>query len=235
MGFFDRGEGNRLPFAAYFLAALVLLVIGALLGRASAGNTTVPPAQSKQGQVAGRTDPTQPLLIPETVDALIGSPNSESGGVRAATGVLAGFQQLANYSRADQDKAIEEMIIPNAPRSLRTLMRTKVDQLGPAFGDEYKSALIPIAYNARYKDGIIEVNIWSVGVAADGQENIALADWGFNGIELRWANDRWYIADWVTGSGPRPRFPDDGKPAATPEEILTLLGDYEAYRYAPAS
>jgi hypothetical protein len=240
-----RRQGRRRPsgrgagIVAAVVAALLLVTVGIVLGRAS-----VPDSSPRIGGTPSR-DAAETAVGPQNVIDGVGIAwrQDRDGAIAAATAYLVGINSRAYVADATKRRRILTAIaVPDQRAALAqragTVVRPEAagDPFAAAFALPKSSAwrLVPLGYRvvSHEKDAAV-ISIWAVQVAAGvGGANVpATARWSTTTLPLRWAEDDWKLDLTLAHSvqGPSPGLSPG--PQSSDLDVIAVDGSYEEYAH----
>lgn len=215
--------------AAPFLAALLL---GALVGRATAPSSPAPtglraPAPSPSG---ARSVSGVPVSFPET-------PAGAAAATAAYQQSLAGREILKPGVLRERVKAVAtpdyaaRMLAANGPG----LERLAAGPIGAGLSKGLRTiyAAVPIGYRVEhYEPGRAEVETWGLTLLGNAGSVEPAAYFGLSHTELAWVDGRWRIARTRSRFGPTPRLATPPGPLGG-YDVLNLARRLHGYAVAP--
>lgn len=231
--FASGGAANRSGFGALALslAALLVLAVGFLLGRATAPGRTSP-GRSLQTRNPG------PTRIVSGVP--VGYAHSEEGAVAAALnyGAVAARKEFLNPSRRRVILGIaaipafardyERLAAPGLAAALR-------GPLGQGFRagvpTVYESA--PLAYKViSYTPQRAVISGWGMALSGNTSGFAPQVDFETSRSTLVWSSGDWKLSDGSSADGPTPRLSEQSRPTPA-AQLIHDLQDLRTVHYAP--
>jgi hypothetical protein len=198
----DR-RGRVLRWLAPALAALLL---GLLLGRATASSSPAP--------TTGRAPVPSPSGARTAAGVPVSFPNSATGAAAAIAAYQQSFAEPAILRPGVLRARVEavatpdyaaQMLAANAPGA----ERLAAGPIGVGVGHGLRTlyAAVPIGYRVlSFGSGRAEVETWGLTLIGNAGSIEPAAYFGTARTELAWSGDRWRIAETHAGFGPTPRL-----------------------------
>jgi hypothetical protein len=214
-------RGRLLRFTAALLGALLL---GLLIGRASAPDSPAPTAL--------RAPATSPDGARSASGAPASFPDTAVGAAAAAAAYQQSFATPAILRPGVLRQRVEAVAMPDYAAKMLAANGPGVERLaagplgvGVRQGLRTLYAAVPIGYRVlRFEAGRAEVETWGLTLLGNAGSVEPAAYFGTARTELAWSGGRWRIAETRASFGPTPRL-------ATP---TAPLGGYEVLRLAKA-
>lgn len=218
-----RARGPLL--AGVVLAGLVVLALGAALGRASA------PAPS--GGTATEMAGTGPTDVVHGVP--VGYARTPEGAVAAAANYTAVLGAKHNIDPAYGRDAYPVFALPDVVADLLRRSEDFGDTVRDAAALAADPALVlraaPLGYRLdHYSHDQATVTVWAVAMGVGTQELPLATAWATEQLTLRWIDQDWKVADLVGGEGPEP---PGVAVTATPVDLAAQINGFKPLAYSP--
>lgn len=230
----DGGSSRRRGPLVALGAALVAVVVGLIVGRATAPDDSSP---SAPGTPAPRADG-QPTRRVGSVG--VGYPHTRAGAVAATLNAGAALGDPRVLLDRERRTRVLELIATD--RYARTftgagaaaLERAANEPLGRGLreGAQTISLTSPLAYRvAAYSDQRATVVSWGVAVVGNDAGLAPSASWATTTSKLVWQDGDWKIDSAASTDGPTPGL--GGQRPSTADAFISRLADSQGVRHAP--
>jgi hypothetical protein len=195
---------------AALAAATLLLGLGIVIGRASAGGRP-PVPEVIAGPGPGRIVAGVPM----------GFTRSEEGAVAAASAFSKAVDAALFATPSDRRKTLAAMTTEEARRQVTEATERIARVVAKGYGLPQSARKVVsrgavLGYRvARYTTDSAEVELWGVGIAGRAGGPNPKSGWGTSTVELRWVGGDWRLAGVIEArDGPTPEATGSPTPAA---------------------
>jgi hypothetical protein len=214
----DAGSGALRRQAPLLAAAAVMLVVGILIGRATAGAA---PAQEEPPEPAATANAQDALDGPSRTErgVAVGFPRTMEGAVAAAAEYIGALDAGRGLVPAERAAVLDTIAADGQHEQLEARMAAGLDILVENFGltpdvvgdPDFVARTIPAGYQISAYDGAeATVRLWSTSVFFAAGRHASSGDWSTETVTLRWDRDDWRLVALESEPGPAP--PDTPTP-----------------------
>lgn len=220
---------DRLRLARRLAPVLAAILLGALVGRATAPSSPAPVARvAGDGGAQGASGPDVPF--PETAAGAAAATASYEQSFAGPAVLRPGVLRRRVEAAATADYAAK-MLEANGP-GVGRLAAGPIGQ-GLAHGLRTIYAAVPIGYRVlRYGRGRAEIETWGLTLLGNAGSVEPAAYFGLSHTELAWIGGRWRIAATESAFGPTPRLATPPGPLGG-YDVLGLARELHGYVLAP--
>ena len=225
-----RDANGRSLRSVVAVAALVLFVLGALLGR-----LTAPDAGAPDGSRPPADAPTGPVAAVGGVP--VGYARTEAGAVAAAVAYTQVLDGIGGLGAASREAALELIASDDARGQLSTELAASAGVIAESLGltaeavddEEFVARPIPAGYRIdSFTQDAASVSVWGTAVFIAPGRQASSDGWSTVTVELVWENADWRVSSRETADGPTP--PDTPTP---PKGIGTAINAFQEFAHAP--
>jgi len=216
--------------------AAVTLVVGILLGYVvrGGGDSTANPAGNVPKEVLDNS-----AVIDPSIAAMSVATQTEDGAVKAATSLVSGFVELVLRTPAERTEVVNSIVDPNADpavaQQMLNLLNVGQSRFIPQVGTTTAKVITtPVSYKVEaLAEGQAKVTLWYNTIYVDAAGSQFQSTWSTAVVTMRFL-DTWKISNFVSTEGPTPPQYNSTAQPDTYNDVVPILQNAFAYRYALA-
>lgn len=225
---------NTGKYVLFGLVALVILIIGFSIGKATSSSKTKTTTQ-KQTALGEITTEYGPKKLEGIVP--VGFSHSEQGAVTAATSYISLVPRL--YFLTDQafNTSVTRFTTTFFAQDFRDRTRTNRAFAQDIYSKDNNAFFreFPLGYVLEdAQEDSVTVSVWSAVMLAARPEFDGKTESKIHTMTLVWENNDWKVSDWVTVAGPTPNW-QSANGVMSVDDFLTTIKPFDGgYSYVPS-